>query len=203
MNEKTLKILIRMATFFDVRRVGHVGPLGFRRSTDLMKLMACMDLLLDAGIIIPGKTRFLDLGCADGRVNVFLSPVVKVSAGIELDEWTLDEYSPLKAELDSFLEREGLSVPSEDPCLVHGDAMDESIHDILYRKSGVSVSDFDVFYTYLVMHEEFSQMIAKKGRTGAYLLVFGLSHILPRLEGFRLLDEISPVQGTLGIYQKE
>ena len=61
MNEKTLKILTRMATFFDERRVGHVGPLGFRRSTDLMKLMACMDLLLDAGIIIPGKTRFLEL----------------------------------------------------------------------------------------------------------------------------------------------
>ncbi len=85
MNEHLRKTLQKVANFYDQQKVGHVGPLGFRRSTDLMTLFACMDRLLEEEIIIPDRSIFLDLGCADGRVNVFLSYLVKFSIGIELD----------------------------------------------------------------------------------------------------------------------
>ncbi|MBW1798540.1 MAG: hypothetical protein JRJ21_09100, partial [Deltaproteobacteria bacterium] len=88
------KTLLRVAKFYDQRKVGDVGPLGFRRSTDMMTMLACLDRLLDEKIITSNKTMFLDLGCADGRVNVFLSYLVRMSVGIELDEWTFDEYGP-------------------------------------------------------------------------------------------------------------
>ena len=53
MNENLKKSLCRVAQFYDERKVGDVGPLGFRRSTDLMKLLACLNALLDEKIIIP------------------------------------------------------------------------------------------------------------------------------------------------------
>jgi len=77
--------LTRIARFYDRRKVGDVGPLGFRRSTDLGVLTTCADRLIAEGIIVPGETRFLDLGCADGRVNVLLSYLVRISVGIEVD----------------------------------------------------------------------------------------------------------------------
>ena len=96
------KTLDRIAAFYDARKVGHVGPLGFRRSTALARFRSCLDKLIEKQVIVPGQTRFLDLGCADGRVNVFLSFLTRVSVGIELDEWTLDEFGPLKKEKDLF-----------------------------------------------------------------------------------------------------
>ena len=94
MEDRLKRTLEAVSEFFDHRKVGNVGPLGFRRSTDLKILLACLDRLLDEKILIPGKSRFMDLGCADGRVNLLLSYLTKLSVGIELDEWTLDEYGP-------------------------------------------------------------------------------------------------------------
>jgi len=43
----------------------------------------------------PNKGRFKDL-------------LAKISVGIEMEEWTLEEYGPLKAELEQILNQDGL-----------------------------------------------------------------------------------------------
>ena len=202
MNENLKKSLSRVAQFYDERKVGDVGPLGFRRSTDLMKLLACLNPLLDEKIIIPGESRFLDLGCADGRVNVFLSYLLKISVGVELDDWTLDEYAPLRSELDGILENEGLLFPHENIALYHGDSTDPTVHGKIERETGIEFKDFDIFYTYLVMHEEFAELIAEKAKKGSIFMVYGLHKILPAYQGLQLLDHISPMEGILAVYRK-
>lgn len=203
MDKDIKKSLIRIAQFYDHRKVGDVGPLGFRRSTDLMKLLACLDRLMDEGIIVPGETRFLDMGCADGRVNVFLSYLVRISVGIEMDEWTLDEYGPLKAELDGILRDEGLVPPPRNIFLFHGDSTDTTVHGAIARETGSGFDEFDLFYTYLVMHEEFAGLIAERAQKGSVFLNFGIYNILPRYHSLRLLDHVSPLEGILAVYRKE
>jgi len=168
-----------------------------------MRLLACLGPLLDEDIIVPDKTRFLDLGCADGRVNVFLSYLVKISVGIELDEWTLDEYAPLKTELDGILGNEGLLSLPENIFLFHGDSTDPAVHGKIVQETGAEFEEFDVFYTYLVMHEEFAELIMEKAKKGSVFMVYGLHKILPRYKGLRLLGHISPMQGILAAYRKE
>jgi hypothetical protein len=168
-----------------------------------MTLLACLDRLIDAGMIKPKETSFLDLGCADGRVNIFFSYLVKLSVGIELDEWTFEEYGPLRAEVEGVLKAKGLLALPENTYLFHGDATDEGTHAAIRRETGVSFEEFDLFYTYLVMHEEFAELIATKGKRGAIFMVYGLEKILPTYEGFHLLDHISPMEGILAFYQKK
>ena len=196
------KTLLRVAKFYDQRKVGDVGPLGFRRSTDMMTMLACLDRLLDEKIITSNKTMFLDLGCADGRVNVFLSYLVRMSVGIELDEWTFDEYGPLKSELEGDLRQNGLLLPPENIFIFHGDATDERSHQAIIRETGVRFEEFDLFYTYLVMHEEFAELIEKKAKRGSIFIVYGLDKIMPTYKGFHLLKHISPMEGILAIYRK-
>lgn len=194
--------LNRVAQFYDQRKVGDVGALGFRRSTDLTTLLACLGRLLDEKIIYPHGSLFMDLGCADGRVNVFLSYLIKISVGIEMDAWTLEEYAPLRSELEQVLSRDGLLPPPGNVFLFHGDSMDGGIHERISQESGIRFEEFDLFYTYLVMHQEFAQLIAQKGKKGAIFMVYGLHKILPMYEGFRLLNHISPMEGILALYQK-
>lgn len=203
LNEQLKKTLLRVAKFYDQRKVGDVGPLGFRRSTDMMTMFACLDRLLDEKIIIPNETMFLDMGCADGRVNVFLSYLVRMSVGIELDEWTFDEYGPLKLQCEEVLKQEGLSLPPENISIFHGDAMDERIHQTIKRETGVRFEGFDLFYTYLVMHEEFAELIERKAKRGSIFIVYGLDKIMPTYKGFSLLKHISPMEGILAIYRKD
>jgi hypothetical protein len=203
MDERVKKTLYEVARFYDQRKVGDVGPLGFRRSTDLAILVTCLDLLLDEKIIVPDKTLFLDLGCADGRVNVLLSYVVRMSVGIELDEWTFDEYGPLKLKLEKVLKKKGLIPPRENIFLFNGDATDERIHKTIIRETGVRFDEFDLFYTYLVMHEEFAALIEENGKDGSFFMVYGLDKIMPSYKGFQLLKHISPMEGILAVYQKD
>ena len=194
--------LTRVARFYDQRKKGDGGPLGFRRSSDLLTLLTCLERLLAEGILKPAETRFLDLGCADGRVNVFLSYLVRWSVGVELDEWTLAECGPLKSELERRLRAEGLLCPPDNIRLFHGDSMDETVHRRIERETGFGLEDFDLFYTYLVMHQEFADLLARCARPGAVFMVYGLSGILPRYPGFRLLPDFSPLEGILAVYRK-
>jgi len=195
--------LKKLARFFDARQVGDVGPLGFRRSTNLTTLLACAERLMAENIIMPDRSAFLDLGCADGRVNLFFSYLMRVSVGVELDEWTLDEYAPLKQDLEESLKDVGLGLPNENVYLFHGDATDESVHGQISRETGLNLADFDFFYTYLIMHEEFAQMLSEKAKKGAIYMVYGLHKIMPRYPGFRLMKEFSPMEGVLALYEKE
>ena len=195
--------LIKLSQFFDARQVGDVGPLGFRRSTNLTTLLACAERLIAENIIMPGRSAFLDLGCADGRVNLFFSYLMRVSVGAELDEWTLDEYDPLRKELLKTLKAAGMAPPNENVYLFQGDATDETVHGRIIHETGLDLADFDFFYTYLIMHEEFAQMLAEKARKGAVYMVYGLHKIMPRYPGFRLMEEFSPMEGVLALYEKE
>ena len=195
--------LIKLSQFFDARRVGDVGPLGFRRSTNLTTLLACAERLIAENIIIPGQSAFLDMGCADGRVNLFFSYLMRVSVGVELDEWTLDEYAPLKQDLEESLKDAGVGLPNENIYLFQGDATDEAVHGQISHETSLSLADFDFFYTYLIMHEEFAHMLAEKAKKGAVYMVYGLHKIMPRYPGFRLMRELSPMEGVLALYEKE
>jgi len=203
MDQRIRKSLARVAAFYDERKVGDSGPLGFRRSTDLMILLACLDRLMEAEIIVPGETTFLDLGCADGRVNLFLSYLVRHSVGIELDEWTLDEYAPLRSNVEALLEADGLPCPPENISLFHGDSTDRKLHDSIAERTGLRIEAVDIFYTYLVMHDAFAEMLAETAKTGAVFMVYGLHKILPRYPGFRLLEHLSPMEGILALYERE
>jgi hypothetical protein len=197
----TRKTLLRVAQFYDQRKVGDVGALGFRRSSDLTRLTACLRSMVAENILFPRPCSFLDFGCADGRVNVLFSYFVEKSVGIEINEWTLDEYLPLKGELESVLRRERLPLPPGNIHLYHGDSMDCFLHDKMLREAGVALDGFDLFYTYLTMQEEIAELISKRAKRGALFMVYGLKEILPRFPGLRLLTQ-KPLEGIVAIYQK-
>lgn len=191
-----------MAHFYDQRKVGDVGFKGFRRSSDLSKLLACLDELISHNILIPQKSLFLDMGCADGRVSVFFSYLVKVSAGIEIDEWTLDEYDTLRKDLEGNLKDNHLITLPNNIFLFHGDSTDEVIHEAINQKIGIGLQDFDLFYTYLTMYEAFSHLIARKAKKGSVFMVYGLKKIIPKLDGLTLITP-RPLEGILALYRKE
>lgn len=202
LNGEMRQILQAVAGFYDQRKVGDVGFLGFRRSTDLTRLVACLDRLIDQEILIPGKSLFLDMGCADGRVNVLLSYLVKVSVGIELNEWILDEYLGLRTNLEAYLQEDNLCLAPDNIFLFEGNSMDDTLHESITMETGVRFDEFDLFYTYLTMQEEFADLIARKAKKGSVFMVYGLEKILPQFDGLRLLTK-RPLEDILALYQKE
>ena len=196
------RALLQVVEFYDRRKVGDVGHLGFRRSSDLSKVFSCLKTMIGQGLYVPGASQFFDMGCADGRVNVLLSYLAKTSVGIELDEWTLDDYGPLRQDLDVLLTERKLRLPQNNIFLYHGDSMDESLHDRIHRETGIPFNKFNVFYTYLTMMEEFAELIARKAESGALFMVYGLEKILPRFTGLRLLTPERPLEGIIALYQK-
>lgn len=192
---------MRVARFYDRRKVGDAGFLGFRRSSDLTRLVACLLTMVREGLLVPACSSFLDMGCGDGRVNVLLSYLTKKSVGVEIDEWTLDEYPALRRKLDTFLAEESLPLPPGNISLFHGDTMEPALQEKISREAGVNFGAFDLFYTYLTMQEEFGDLVARKARKGALFMVYGLDRILPRFDGLRLLAP--PLEGILALYQKK
>jgi len=196
------RTLLQVTEFYDGRKVGDVGHLGFRRSSDLSKVLSCLKTMIGQVLFVPADAHFLDMGCADGRVNVLMSYLAKTSVGIELDEWTLDDYGPLRKELDALLTEKGLLLPPKHIFLYHGDSMDESLHDRVHHETGVPFDQFDLFYTYLTMQEEFAELIARKAKPGALFMVYGLEKILPRFTGLQLLTPERSLEGVIALYQK-
>lgn len=196
------KSIWKVADFYDEKKVGDTGPLGFRRTSDLSRLSACFDELIAQDILVPGESLFLDMGCGDGRVNVLFSYLVKMSVGIEQDEWTLEEYAPLKKGLESELKRHNLLLPPDNISLFHGDSMNRDLYESIYRETGAEFYDFDIYYTYLTMYEEFAELILREGKKGAIFMIYGLDRIMPDLEGFELLIGDLPMQGILAVYRK-
>lgn len=197
--EKTLQAV---AEFYDQRKVGHIGSMGFRRSSDLRRVKAVVDFLIARSLLIPQKCLFLDMGCADGRVNVLMSYVTGKSIGIELNEWILDDYVPVKTELEDALKAARLPFPPDNISLFLGDTLDDEIHGAVKNKTGTGFEEFDLFYTYLSMYEEFSELIARKAKKGAIFMVYGLDKILPRINGLKLLTPEKPLEGIIALYRK-
>jgi len=195
--------LFQVVEFYDRRKVGDLGHLGFRRSSDLSKVLSCLKTMMGQGLLVPAETLFLDMGCADGRVNVLLSYLAKTSVGIELDDWILDDYEPLREELDALLAERGLLLPRKNIVLYRGNSVDEAIHDRIHHETGIRFDQFDLFYTYLTMQEEFAELIAQKAKPGAVFMVYGLEKIIPRFAGLRLLTPDKPLEGIVALYQKK
>lgn len=192
-----------VARFCDKRQVGDVGALGFRRSSELGRVLPCLERMAEDRILIPGKTRFLDMGCADGRVNLLLGYVTGLSVGIELDDWILDDHSGLRNGLEAELSRLDLLPLPENVRLFSGDSTDDCLHDTIEAETGTPFKSFDLFYTYLTMQEEFASLIARKARPGAVFGVYGLDRIQPRLPGFELLTQDRALNGILALYRKQ
>jgi len=201
--EKTVeRTLLQVVEFYDRRKVGDVGHLGFRRSSDLSKVFSGIKTMIGQGLFAPAEALFLDMGCGDGRVNVLMSYLAKTSVGIELDEWTLDDYGPLRQELDALLAGRGLLLPPRNIFFYHGDSTDESLHDRIHFETEAPFDQFDLFYTYLTMQEEFADLILRKAKPGAVFMVYGLEKIIPRFAGLRLLTRERPLEGIIALYQK-
>jgi hypothetical protein len=203
MNTDTLeKILKTVSWFYDQRKVGDIGSMGFRRSSDLGRVKGAMEQLMAQSLLIPQKSMFLDMGCADGRVNVLMSYVTGKSIGIERTEWILDEYVPVKTALEETLMADQLPFPPDNISLFLGDTLDDETHVAIKNETGVGFAEFDLFYTYLTMYEEFSGLIARKAKEGAIFMVYGLDKVLPRIDGFELLTPQKPLEGIIAVYRK-
>jgi SAM-dependent methyltransferase len=199
---KIKEAMIRVAVFFDKRKVGNIGPLGFRRSSDLERLLSGIEILQRNKVLGSSGLNFLDMGCGDGRVNILLSYVANKSIGIELDEWTLDDYFPLKEELEKEMNELRLPLPPENIQLFIGDSLDPDLHEQVFRETGVAIENIDLFYTYLTMHEEISELIAQRAKPGAIFMIYGLEKIMPRYGRLELITPNAPLEGILAVYRK-
>ena len=194
--------LSAVARFYDARQVGNSGPLGFRRTSELGKLLTCLTSLVQTELLIPGQSRFLDLGCGDGRVNVLFSYLTEVSVGVEQDQWTLDEYLPLKRKLGVQLDDLGLPRPPDNIRLFCGDSTSQSVHGAIRESVGLELADFDLFYAFVAGPDPLAELVATRGKPGSVYLVFSMNRIFPRYPGLRLVEALSPLGDVLAVYQK-
>ncbi len=180
-----------IADFYNGCKVGYVGHEGYRKSTDLAKFCKCIDELVALGYIEPQHTTFLDLGCADGRVNVLMSYFVKSSVGIEIDPEILAEYRQRKKELTLKLQH-----------LFEGNSLETATYDLIENSIGVRFERIDLFYTYITLHDLFAAKIAEEGKQKALYLVYGFNRILPRYQGLEILIPDVASQGIVSLYGK-
>jgi len=192
-----------VTNFYDSQKVGYEGSQGYRKSTNLAKLSECVRELLTLGLIQVHHTVFADLGCADGRVNVLMSYVVGKSIGIEVDADILSEFRPRKEALLTELKKENLMLPPNNIALFQGSSLEPSTYGAMLSQIGISLTDVDIFYTYITLHDLFAEKIAREAKKGALYLVYGFSRILPRYQGLRLLIPDVALQGIATLYVKE
>ena len=186
----TKKAMLKVASFFDSRKVGSIGPLGFRRSSDLSRLLSGIEELQKKKILGVSNLNFLDMGCGDGRVNILLSYISDNSIGIELDEWTLDEYKPLKEALERELNSIQLPLPPNNIHLFKGDSLDPGLHDQILSNTGLKIENIDLFYTYLTLHEEIAELVKQRSKPGALYMVYGLEKIMPKYDGLQMISRL-------------
>lgn len=197
------EVLAALVDFFDTCRVGYEGCEGYRKSTDLGKLLASVRELERQGLIDGDRTVFLDLGCADGRVNLLISPFVKWSLGIEIDPIILGEYEPRRRDLEERLRSANLPLPADNTRLLLGDSLDEENFERFEEACGIRFEDVDLFYTYITLHDLFAEQIAARAKEGALYLVYGFSRILPRYDGLELVMPDVASQGIMALYRKK
>ena len=191
-----------IARYYDGCKVGYVGHEGYRKSTDLVKFARCIDELLRLGLIDPNHTLFLDLGCADGRVNVLMSYFVKLSVGIEIDPEILAEYNPRIEELVHKLRRAKLVQPIDNITLFRGNSLEAATYEQIESTVNVRFEEIDIFYTYITLHDLFAAKIAAEAKPKALYLVYGFNKILPRYQGLELLIPDLASQGIVALYGK-
>ncbi len=198
--DRTLSLI---AVFFNECKVGYQGCEGYRKSSDLLKLGLCVQDLMSRGHIDPARTNFLDLGCADGRVNIMMSYFVRTSTGIEINPDFIDEYPVRQGALRVQLEKSGLILPPDNIVLLPGSSLDTAMNDRMEQETGICFEDVDLFYTYITLHDVFAEKIALEAGPGALYLVYGFSKVLPSYPGLELLLPDVGGQGIAALYRKE
>ena len=201
-NLRLRKTVDFIARYYGGCMVGYVGHEGYRKSTDLVKFARCIDELVRLDFIDPKRTHFLDLGCADGRVNVLMSYFVKLSVGIEIDPEILAEYHPRKEELGHKLRKENLIQPVDNITLFRGNSLEPTTYEKVESTINVRFDQIDVFYTYITLHDLFGAKIAAEGKAKALYLVYGFNKILPHYQGLELLISDLAAQGIVALYGK-
>jgi SAM-dependent methyltransferase len=194
--------LERIAAFYNGCRYGYEGWQGWRKSTDLRRLAACFESCTELGLLSRDRTVLLDLGCADGRVNVLASYFVRLSLGIEIDAEILAEAEPRRKELEALLQSQGLTPPPSNLHLFHGDSLEAETYQRIRSETGVCFEDVNLFYTYITLHDRFAEKIAAEASPGALYLVYGFSKVLPRYENLELLLPDLACQGIAALYRK-
>ena len=201
-NLRLNKTVDLIARYYDGCKVGYVGHEGYRKSTDLVKLARCIDELVHLDFIDPSRALFLDLGCADGRVNVLMSYFVKLSIGLEIDPEILAEYNPKKEKLRHQLRRENLIQLKNNTTLFQGNSLEAVAYEQIEREVNVRFNQIDLFYTYITLHDLFGAKIAAGAKPKALYLVYGFNKILPHYQGLRLLIPDLASQGIVALYGK-
>jgi SAM-dependent methyltransferase len=201
-NSRLSKTIDLIAKYYDGCRVGYVGHEGYRKSTDLVKFARCIDELVGLGLIDPNLALFLDLGCADGRVNVLMSYFVKLSVGIEIDPEILAEYNPRKEEVGDKLREANLMQPVDNITLFRGNSLEAATYEQIENTINLRFEEIDIFYTYITLHDLFGAKIAAEAKPKALYLVYGFNKILPRYQGLELLIPDLASQGIVTLYGK-
>ena len=201
-NSRLSKTIDLIAIYYDGCKVGYVGHEGYRKSTDLVKFARCIDELVGLGLIDPNRTLFLDLGCADGRVNVLMSYFVKLSVGIEIDPEILAEYNQRKEEVGDKLREADLIQPVDNITLFRGNSLEAATYEQIENTINLRFEEIDIFYTYITLHDLFGAKIAAEAKPKALYLVYGFNKILPRYQGLELLIPDLASQGIVALYGK-
>ena len=81
--------------------------------------------------------------------------------------------------------------------------MERALEATLRDRTGFSLEDFDLLYTFPTGHDLFSDLVALHASPRAVFAVFGLGSVLPRYDGLRPLRGDNPVGGCLGLYRRE
>lgn len=200
--ERLNQTMTLIADFFDGCRYGYEGVEGYRKSTDLFKLVRGLEELEALGLLDSRHSVFADLGCADGRVNLLMSYFVRLSLGIELDPEILAEYGPRKTEVESRLRRAGLELPPANLALFQGSSLAPETYAEIHAQHGISFADIDLFYTYITLHDLFAEKIAADAKPGALYLVYGFNRILPRYDHLEVMIPDLGSQGIAALYRK-
>lgn len=191
-----------IARFYDSRKYGYEGLEGYRKSADLRKFTFIIEELRRLNLLRRDRTVFLDLGCADGRVNLLLSYFVRKSLGIEIDSLILDEYEPRRQGLIWELEGMDLLAPPGNISLFAGSSLERLTYDRIAEQTGIHFTDVDLFYTYITLHDLFGEMIASNARDGALFLVYGFHKVLPRYDGLEILIPDVGSQSIATLYRR-
>lgn len=198
--DRTLSLI---ADFYDDCKVGYEGFEGYRKSTDLDKFIECAKELEALQLINRQHTILLDLGCADGRVNVLMSYFVDKSVGIEIDPDILNEYQTHTRDLNLRLNQAGLDTLPSNISLFAGNILGEDVFHQIFEDTWIRLEEVDLFYTYNAMHYAFAERISTMARRRALYLVYGFNKVLPRYDGFELLIPDVASQEIFTLYSKK
>ncbi len=201
-DQKLDNTLQAISEFFNRYKVGYEGNKGYRKTTDLFKLHRAVEDLERLGLINKEQTVFWDLGCGDGRVNLFMSYLVKFSIGTEIEPTIFEECEIRKTEIEDALKKKHLLLPPPNMFLYLGDSLSKATQDAVFRHTGYLFNEIDIFYTYITLHDLFAEQIINNAKSGALYLVYGFSKILPSYDGMELVNPDVGKQNIMTLYRK-